>query len=188
MKKTLLILLPALLLLAGCNQNSYSNLLSKEKELIKNYMSRNGYDIYTETLDSVTAWPKNYYYRVPGYDHVYYHLIKQGPTQRPNEKGDTIDCEPLAPSETVIVRYRKFTLTENPDTFSYWSTLDSAHPVEFKYLTDYTNACVGWHLACGLMGYSDSECFLICPSKVGFTEDQNTVTPYGYQIRMQIKR
>lgn len=189
MKKVIFSLFGFIVLLTGCNQNSYSNLLKEEKKLIKNFISRNHYVITSSLPDTtLTAWDSTLFYEVPGYDNIYFHLTKQGPKTRVNEKGETIACEPLAPTENVIIRYRKFTLTENPDTFSYWSTLDSAYPMEFNYLTDYTNACVGWHIACGLMGYSNSECVLICPSKLGFVNDQNSVTPYGYQLRMQIKR
>ena len=169
----------SLLLLAACsNTTTYSRQLNAEKKLIKNFISRNHLHIVTELPDD-TAWTDTTYYQVPGYDNMYYHLIRRGATE---------GKESVAISEQVVMRYKKYTLTENADTVSYWSSLDSAYPVEFKYLTDYQNACTAWHVAVGLMEYSGSECIIICPSKQGFSADQNTVTPYGYQLRMQIKR
>ena len=177
--KTIILSLLGIALLASCsNTTTYSRQLNAEKKLIKNFISRNHLHIVTE-LPADTAWTDSTYYQVPGYDNLYFHLIRRGATE---------GKEPIAVSEHVVMRYKKYTLTENADTISYWSPLDSAYPVEFMYLTDYQNACTAWHEAVGLMEYSGSECTIICPSKQGFTADQNTVTPYGYQLRMQIKR
>ena len=38
------------------------------------------------------------------------------------------------------------------------------------------------------MMYTNAECQIICPSKLGFTADQNSVTPYCYIMKMKIKR
>ena len=150
-------------------------------------MSRNHYRTVDHEPEG-DAWEEGLYFAVPGYDNLFIHLIKRGSKERVLPSGEVEEKEPLQPTENVVIRYRKFTLTENPDTISYWSTLDSAYPVEFKYLTDYTNACTAWHVAAGIMGYSESECYIVCPSKLGFPEDQNTVTPYGYHLHMQIRR
>ncbi len=178
-KSNIVFVLLGVMLLGACSSTTtYSRQLNQEKKTIENFISRNHLKIVTE-LPTDSVWADSVYYKVSGYDYLYYHLDKQG---------DTLGKDPVEATETVVIRYKKFTLTENPDTITYWSPLDSAYPIEFMYLTDYTNACTAWHIAVGLMMYSGSECTIICPSKQGFTVDQNTVTPYGYQLRMLIKR
>ncbi len=175
-------------ILAGCSNNTYSSDLKAEKKLIEDYIARQGiHVIYDLPADSV-EWPEKDYYQVNGYDYLYFHLTHRGSPFHINDKGDTIRTDSVIATETVVMRYKKYTLTVNADTADYWTTLNSAYPLEFTYLTDYTTAPVAWHVAVGLMKYSDSECKIICPSKRGFTEDGNTVTPYGYDLKMKIKR
>ena len=187
MKKVLFFALSVVIGLTSCSSNTYSKLLNKEKKQIKYFMNLHSYRL-TNQWPEEEVWDDNLYYIIPGYDNLYFHLIKQGPKERITGSGDAEEIESVQATETVVIRYRKYTLTEPSDTISYWSTLDSAYPVEFQFLTDYTNACVGWHAAVGLMGYTGSECYVICPSKCGFSDDQNTVTPYGYHLKMQVKR
>ena len=174
-------------LFTGCTSNSYSSDLKKEKKLIADYIAREGINVvYEEPADD--AWGEKDYYQVNGYDYLYYHLTKRGTPYHINDKGDTIRTDSVIATETVVMRYRKYTLDINADTADFWTTLNSAYPTEFTYLTDFTTAPTAWHVAVGLMKYSDSECKIICPSKLGFTEDGNTVTPYGYDLKMKIKR
>ena len=64
MKKIQLILMGIVLLIAyGCNSNIYSEQLKKERALIENYISRNGY-VVVDTLPADDAWTENLYYRV----------------------------------------------------------------------------------------------------------------------------
>ena len=82
------------------------------------------------------------------------------------------------------------------DTMSYWTTLNQANPYEFYYgvtsgvATGYTSICecVGWHEAVRLMKYPDSECMIIVPSKQGFDADETSVTPYGYRLKILVKK
>lgn len=168
------------LTLTGCKGNTYARLLQQEKSDIKKYISVNGYKVFecdSIPPDSVWEDPKALY-KVAGYDYLYYRLIKHGDTTQ----------DVVKTSETIVLRFRRYTLTEPYDTASYWTTLNLADPVKFSYATDYTNACEAWQVACGLMGYSDAECMIICPSKLGFTDDQSAVIPYGYDLKMKIKR
>lgn len=172
----------------GCNNNSYSADLKAEKELIEDYIKREGINVINEMPTNDADWGEKDYYKVKDYDYLYFHLTTRGKPYHINDKGDTIKTEAIKASETVVMRFRKYTLKVNADTADYWTTLDNAYPLEFSYQTDYNTAPVAWHIAVQLMEYSDSECKIICPSKLGFTDDQNTVTPYGYQIKMKIKR
>lgn len=185
MKKILLGVCAVILIGTGCSSNTYSNQRKAEDKLIANYIAREGIQILNTLPDDDYVWGEKEYYQVSGYDNMYFHLIKRGPATTISGT-DTID-NLINSSETIILRYKQYALTENADTANYWNTLDNAYPREFKYLTDYTNACTGWHVAVSLMKYPGSECQLICPSKQGFTEDQNSVTPYGYIMRIQVK-
>lgn len=176
------------LILTGCNSNSYSSDLKAEKELIEDYLKREGINVLTELPADDAKWGEKDYYKVKDYDYLYYHLIKRGTPYHLNDKGDTVKTPAITSSETVVMRFKKYTLKVDADTADYWTTLDSAYPLEFSYMTDYNTAPIAWHVAVQLMEYSDSECKIICPSKLGFTDDQTTVTPYGYHFKMRIRR
>lgn len=187
MKKILFFCAGLVVLMASCNSNTYSDKRKAEDQLIANYISRNGLNIIDEQpADDV--WGEKDYYKVAGYDNLYFHLNKRGAATTIAD-GDTID-NTIVSNETIIVRYKRYPLTENADTTSYWSTLDNAYPIEFKYLTDNTNACTGWHEAVRLMKYPNSECVIICPSKQGFDADNTlaTVIPYCYVLNIRVKR
>ena len=173
----LLLLGAAAAVLTSCNANSYSSELKAEKQLIEDYIARENINVIYEMPENDADWGEKDYYQVNGYDYLYFHLIKRGPQENP-----------ITATETVVMRFKQYTLTTTPDTADYWTTLNSAYPLEFTYLTDYTTAPTAWHVAVGLMKYNDSECKIICPSKLGFTDDQSTVTPYGYHMKMKIKR
>lgn len=193
MKKIFFVLLAAVggWVLTGCTQNSYSEQRKQEDKLISNFIERNHINVIklgkNDKLPDDYKWGESDYLLVPGYDNMYFHLRQRGDSMIV-EGDDTIQLDAISAQETVVVRYKKFPLTENPDTLSYWSTLDQASPLEFKYLN--TNSCeaTGWHLAVQYMKYTNAECQIICPSKLGFTEDQNSVTPYCYIMKIKIKR
>ncbi len=173
----ILLALTAATLLAGCSANSYSEDLKAEKQLIEDYIKREGINVLNKLPENDEDWGEKDYYKVEKYDYLYFHLIKRGPKENP-----------VTATETVVMRFKQYTLTTDPDTADYWTTLNSAYPLEFTYLTDYNTAPTAWHVAVGLMKYNDSECKIICPSKLGFTDDQTTVTPFGYHMKMKIKR
>jgi len=169
-----------LLLLAAvvtsCNQNSYSRKRAAEDRLIEDFIKRQGINIISEIPED-DVWGEKDYYKVPGYDDLYFHLVTRGDTTYSVKAG-----------EKILVRYIRYTLNEIADTSRYMNTSEQAYPLEFNYQIDYTNACVGWHEAVRLMKHSDAACKIICPSKQGFDEDKSTVTPYGYELYIKIPR
>lgn len=181
-------LLLGLTLLTGCRQSTaYSTQLKAEKALMNEYIKRNGLEI-VDTMPSVEAFMKNskLYYAVQGYDRLYYHLDHMGDSVK--VLGDsTYEIEPVRRGDVVVMRYKQFTLTQVADTADYWSTLNAPYPTEFRYMVD-NSSCRAWHIAVDLMKYSESECTILVPSKLGDELAQNSVTPYGYKLRMQIKR
>ena len=190
----LLIGLPILFI--SCAGNTYSALRQEEDRLIANYLSRNNINVLTEEPDVDYVWGEKDYYKVQGYDNLYFHLIKRGDSIRidPSDPTDTIDMTILL-NDVIVTRYKKFGLTEYTDTLSYWTTLDQAHPYEFFYgktsgvASGYTQICeaIGWHEAVRLMKYPDSQCQVLVPSKQGFEADQTSVTPYIYLMKIQVK-
>lgn len=161
--------------MVGCKSNTYSNLRKKEKKLIKNYISRKGLNILTTEPAESYVWDEKDYYQVDGYDELYFHLRR---------RGDSIQVKA---NDVIVTRYKKFDLTENPDTLSYWTTMEQAHPYEFQYGNLSSCEAVGWHEAVRLMKYSDSECEIIVPSKQGFEADEMSVTPYVYILKINVK-
>lgn len=175
------ILLGCTTLFTSCKGNTYARLLEQEKKNINTYISSHGYEVFEgdEPADNYDwAGNPNAWYKVKGYDYFYYRLDVMGDTTQ----------KAILPSETAVVRYRRYTLTEPYDTASYWTTLNAPDPLEFAYVTDQSSACVAWHVAIGLMKYPGSQARIICPSKLGFSEEQNSVTPYGYDLKLKIKR
>ena len=176
MRRTIWILLGALtLLICSCQSNTYSSLRKKEKKLIDNYISRNGLNILTEEPGDDYVWGAKDYYKVDGYDDLYFHLRKRG-----------TGAEVVA-NDVIVMRYKQFELKENADTLSYWTTLDQPHPYEFQYANLSSCEAEGWHVAVRLMKTSDSECEVIIPSKQGFEAEQMSVTPYAYIMHIKIK-
>ncbi|MBR6018384.1 MAG: DUF4827 family protein [Paludibacteraceae bacterium] len=188
MKRILLFLAAgACLVLTSCNQNSYSQQRKAEDKLIENFIARQHINVLTEEPADDYQWAENDYLLVPGYDNLYFHLRQRGDSLY-IENGDTTRLKEVEALETIVMRYRKFGLTENADTLSYWTTLDQAYPTEFQYMNTSDCEATGWHVAVKYMRYTNAECQIICPSKMGFTTDQNSVTPYCYIMKMKIKR
>ena len=175
------VLVGALALFTACQGNTYAKLLQQEKDNINTYIKEHGYEVFEgdEPADDYDwAGNPNAWYKVKGYDYFYYRLDVPGDKTK----------KPIVASETVVIRYRRYTLTQPYDTASFWTTLNAPDPIEFAYLTDQNAACVAWHVAIGLMKYPNSQARIICPSKLGFSAEQNSVTPYGYDLKMTIKR
>ena len=108
MKKIQLILVGIVLLVAyGCNSNIYSEQLKKERKLIESYIARHGL-IIVDTLPAADQWQENIYYRVPEGDNCYFHMVALGDTTFPEIEKD----------DEVLLRYKRYTLDEYPDTLS----------------------------------------------------------------------
>lgn len=192
MNKTLFCgLIGLVLIVSGCTQNTYSRLRDQEDKLIANYISRNGLQIVNEEPDANHVWGEKEYYKVNGVDNFYFHLITRGDSIRIDSISptqiDTTDLKIIS-NDLIITRYKRFELTENADTLSYWTTLDQAYPYEFHYMNTSECECVAWHLAVGLMKYPDSQCEIIVPSKLGFSAEQSSVTPYVYIMKIKVKQ
>ncbi|MCQ2342539.1 MAG: DUF4827 domain-containing protein [Paludibacteraceae bacterium] len=177
MTKHLTILLAAIacLSLVGCKPtNTYSKLLADEKKVINDYIEREGINIVDEIPET---WGEKDYYAIPGYDNLYIHFIEQNPSATEVKAGDII-----------LLRYKKYGLTAYSDTTRYWTTDDGGFPISFQMgnMSD-PYYCAGWTLAIQTMKYSGGHCRLICPSKQGFTEDNSSVTPRGYELKFTIK-
>lgn len=176
--------------LYGCDQqSSYSDLRKQEDKLIENYIKRMGINVLETLPANDYVWGEKDYYRVAGYDDLYFHLEKRGDSIRISNSGDTTRIDKVSGGETIIMRYKEYELTENADTTSNWTTNDSPYPVEFKYdgYGDRTISCTGWQVAVGLMGYPESVCKVIVPSKQGFSAAVKAVKPYGYDLYMRVK-
>lgn len=181
-------LLFGLFLLAGCRQTTaYSTQLKAERKLMSEYIKRNEL-VIVDTLPPVDAFMKNpkLYYAVQGYDRLYYHLDHMDDSVIVLND-TTYEIEPVRRGDVIVMRYKQFTLTQTPDTADYWTTLNAPYPTEFRYMVD-NSTCTAWHVAVQLMQYSNSECTILVPSKLGDERAQNSVTPYGYKLRMKIKR
>ena len=192
MKKICFFLLFGLaLMITGCASNTYSKLRDKEDKLIANYISRNGLVILEDEPAADHVWGEKEYYKVREYDNLYFHLITRGDSIRVDSisptENDTVDLEIIA-NDLIVMRYKKFELTENADTLSYWTTLDQAFPTEFHYSNLSDCECVAWHVAVKLMKYPESLCEVIVPSKLGFSDEQTSVTPYVYILKIKVKQ
>ena len=173
MKKIQLILVGLILLAAyGCNSNIYSEQLKKERKLIESYIARHGL-IIVDTLPAADQWEENIYYRVPEGDNCYFHMVALGDTTFPE----------IEKEDKVLLRFKRYTLDEYPDTLSNWGTMDSADPIKLEYMVNSETSCTGWQVALKYMKYPYSQCKIIVPSKMGFKEENSTVTPYGYELK-----
>ncbi len=182
MKTKLIILTCAVLAFASCTDTTtYSRQLDAEKQLIKEYINRNELNILTAWPDSSYVWNEKDYLQVPDEDYFYYHLVDAGDTE-----SDTISY-----TDDVIFRFRKYSLNVYADTISYWSTMDGAEPVSFSVSSyassEWTSicACSGVAKALKFMNHKNAEAKIICPSKMGIADDENSVTPYCYDLKIK---
>ena len=175
--KKILILISVLGLVYACNYGTYADSLKAEKKLISNFITRQQIHVINNEPQR-DQWGEKDYLKVDGYDDFYFHLVNGGDTE-----GDTVKV-----NDVVIVRYIKYTLDAVADTADYLTTLTEPHPTEIKFGSVSENSCTAWHVAIQKMRYSGAECKIICPSKLGFTADNTSVTPYGYDIKIVIKK
>ena len=176
--KLFLLLTITAAIIVSCDDNvTYAEQLRAEKELIADYIKRNNIKVINELPDdTVFPWPDNTYYLSPS--GMYFRLV---------ERGNAVDSLAVAKGNKINPRYHQYTLTTTPDTISDWSTIDYAFPSSFYY-GDLTQACDAWHEAVEYMKYSNSIARLIVPSKLGFEADENSVTPYGYYLKIKFQK
>ena len=161
--------------LASCNNNTYSNALKEEQKLIENFIARQGIQVVTE---KPTEWGDKVYWKVPDYDNYYFHLVEVGDTTKPA----------LEAKDKVNLRYIQYTLDAYADTTRFWNSDDQPKPTELQYMVYTESTCEGWQIALEHMQYTGAQCKIICPSKLGFTNQNSNVIPYGYDMKIQIKR
>ena len=167
----LLLLLGSILI--GCNNNTYSNALKEEEKLIENFIKRQGRQVVTE---EPTEWNENVYWKIADYDNFYFHLVEKG---NPNDS--------LEAKDWVNLRYIQYTLEAYADTTRFWNTDDyGANTPKVQYMVSSEKSCAGWQIALQHMKYSGAQCKIICPSTLGFTDDNSNVIPYGYDMKIQI--
>ena len=176
MRTKLVYLLLLLLAFTACKKNNvYSDLLKEERKLIEAFIQRHNITVVTE---QPTQWGENVYWKIPEYDNFYFHLVAPGDTTQPE----------LEPNEDVLLRFNRYTLNQPADTIFNWTTLDNPNPVKIQYMVSSEQSCTGWQVALKYMKYTDSECKIICPSKLGFSNENSAVIPYGYDLKIKIKR
>ena len=161
--------------LASCNNNTYSNALKEEQKLIENFIARQGIKVVTE---KPTEWGDKVYWKVPDKDNYYFHLVEMGDTTKPA----------LEAKDKVNLRYIQYTLDAYADTTRFWNSEDQPDPIELQYMVYTESTCEGWQIALEHMQYTGAQCKIICPSKLGFTNQNSNVIPYGYDMKIQIKR
>jgi len=158
------------------NTKTYSQQLDDEQALITTYIKRNNI-IVVSTFPTSMPWVKNgndiYVKTSSG---LYFHMI---------DPGNTTNMDTLMSKNTVVTRFKQYTLNAVSDTISNWNTIDYPYPETFTY-GDMTQSCKGFQEAVSYMKRNDSEAKLIIPSGNGFTIYMNSVTPLGYDLKIKI--
>jgi len=154
------------------SSTSYATELKAEKKLIEQYLERNNITIIYEEPE-YDQWKPNEYLELG--DYCYFNLTQMGDTNT-NE---------ITTTDRFNLRYRKYTLEVNADTISNWNTNENAYPDQYTLSTLYSSS-QGLYAAVAKMKYTGAEGKLICPSKLG--TDASVVTPYGYDLKIQIRR
>ena len=173
-----LIFLVSLFASSCSNTKTYAQLLDDEKSLIDGYIKRHNILVVT-TFPTDTPWVKDgreiYALTSSG---LYFHMINPG---------DLTSTDTLELKNTVVPRFKEYTLGIVSDTISNWSTIDYPYPSDFTY-GDLTQSCKAFQEAAFYMKRNNSEGKLIVPSKIGFNADMMSVTPKGYILKIQIQK
>lgn len=184
MRKTSIYILSLLgLILASCNNNTYSNALKEEEKLIENFIKRQGIIVVKDQPSTIEEWGDKVYWQVPDKDNFYFHLVEEGDTTQPA----------LKVKDWVNLQYIQYTLDAYADTIRFWNTEDygETNP-QIQYtspnMVPSDNSCMGWQIAMEHMKYSGAQCKIICPSKLGFTNQNSNVIPFGFDMKIKIKR
>jgi hypothetical protein len=155
------------------NTKTYAQQLDDEQALITAYIKRQNINVLSVLPAKDAIWGANDYYKSGS--GLYFHLIDSGMRN---------DTTTLQLKNTVVPRFKQFALTINPDTISNWNTVDFPYPNTFIY-GDLSQSCKGFQEAVSYMRKNDSQAMLIVPSTLGFQADLNSVTPYGYLIKIK---
>ena len=160
-----------MVILSACvNTSSYTYLIDQEEKLIASYLKRNNY-VLLDKFPEDSVFAENEFYHIT--DGIYFQLIEKG-------TGDT-----ALVYDKLVVRYKKSTLEQDAVVEDYWTTQDRPYPNEVTY-GSLTGSCQGWYDAMHMMQRSNAHAKFIVPSKLGFETDQNSVTPYLYEMKIKI--
>jgi len=172
-----LIFITSILASSCSSTETYAQLLNDESTLIHNFIVRNNIQIIN-SFPADSIWVKNgkdlYVQTSSG---LFYHLINPGVSITPDDT--------LMLKNTVVPRFVQYSLGIPSDTVSNWSTIDYPYPSDFVF-GDLTQSCKGFQEAVSYMKRNYSEAKIIVPSKIGFNANMMSVTPLGYDIKIQI--
>jgi uncharacterized protein YcfL len=158
------------------NTQTYAQLLDDEQTLISSYIKRNNIQVVS-TFPTDSVWVKNgkdiYVKTTSG---LYFHLV---------DHGDLANNDTLEIKNTVVDRYKKYTLNVVSDTLSNWNTIDFPIPDQFIY-GNTSQSFSGFQETVSYMKRNNSIAKVIIPSKIGLKADMLSVTPYGYLIKIKI--
>ena len=178
-----LIFLASIFASSCSSTRTYAQLLADEQALIDGFIKRNNI-LVVSTLPTDTPWVKNgrdiYVLLKPS--GLYFHLINPGDSSKVKNNPDSLDLK-----NTVVPRFKQYSLGIVSDTISNWSTIDYPYPSTFVY-GDLTQSCKAFQEAAYHMKRNNSEAKLIVPSKIGFNADMMSVTPYGYDLKIKIQK
>jgi len=174
-----LIFLASIFASSCSSTKTYSQLLNEEKDLIDGFIKRNNIIVVSGTPTKYTTWEQNgrdvYVLTASG---LYFHMINTG---------DTVPNDTLELKNTVVPRFKQYTLGIPSDTISNWTTIDFPYPSDFIY-GDATQSCSAFQEAASYLKRNNSEAKLIVPSKIGFNADMMSVTPYGYDLKIKFQK
>lgn len=171
------VFISAVLLVSCDDRTTYAEDLKAERLLIADYIKRNNIQVVSEFPAGNDAWPENLFVKTTS--GLYFHLA---------HPGDTTSTDTLETYDLVSVRYLQYTLTQNPDTIFSWNTIDSPYATTFNYqdLNGLNNKA--WHEALSYMKRNESQAKIIVTSKLGLESNMQSVTPYGYDLKLQFRK
>jgi len=174
-----LIFLTSILASSCSKTKTYSQLLNDEKDLIDGFIKRNNILVKNGTPAENTVWVENgkdVYVLTPS--GLYFHMVNQG---------DLTSQDTIVLKNTIVPRFKQYTLGVPSDTISNWSTIDFPYPSDFVY-GDATQSCKAFQEAVSYLKRNNTEAVLIVPSKLGFNSDMMSVTPYGYDLKIKFQK
>ena len=179
-----LIFITSLLASSCSNTKTYSQLLDDQKTLIDGFIKRHNIQVVT-TFPTDTPWVnkdgRDIYALLPS--GLYFHMINPGDSSKSKTYTDTLQLK-----NTVITRYIQFSLGIPSDTISNWNTIDFPYPPSFVYGQQSQTSSSGFQEAVTYMKRNGSEAKIIVPSQIGFQADMMSVTPLGFDLKIQIKK
>jgi len=109
---------------------------------------------------------------------LYFHMVNPG---------DVTNMDTIVLKNTIVPRFKQYTLGVVADTISNWSTIDYVNPSYFTY-GDLTQSCKAFHEAVSYMKRNETEALLIVPSSIGFSTELTSVTPMAYDLKIKFQK